>query len=203
MLAAFAHGWLLCLGLILPLGVQNVFVFNQGVRHRRWISALPTVLTAGVCDSFLVLMAVGGVSMLVLHSPVFRYVLAGVGVVFLLYMGVLTWRTPPRMTGSDSGRWTPRRQMLFAASVSLLNPHAIIDTVGVVGTSSLTYGTPYLQAFAAGCLVNSWLWFIGLMSAGHLLGGLPRAPSILRWINRLSAVIMWACALLLARTLLS
>lgn len=30
MLEAFIHAVLLALGLILPLGVQNVFVFNQG-----------------------------------------------------------------------------------------------------------------------------------------------------------------------------
>ncbi|GGA41924.1 hypothetical protein GCM10007416_13560 [Kroppenstedtia guangzhouensis] len=27
---AFMHGFLLAFGLILPLGVQNVFIFNQG-----------------------------------------------------------------------------------------------------------------------------------------------------------------------------
>ena len=201
MLAAFLHGWFLCLGLILPLGVQNVFVFNQGVQHRRWLAAMPTVITAGVCDSFLILLAIGGVSVLVLKTPIIRYALSAVGIGFLLYMGWATWRSRPDPAAGDGGNWSVRRQILFAASVSLLNPHAIIDTVGVVGPSSLVYRPPALFGYTAGCLLNSWLWFTGLMTAGRLIGVLPRAAVILRWFNRVSAVIMWVCAMLLARSL--
>ena len=32
-----------------------------------------------------------------------------------------------------------KKQILFALSVSLLNPHAIMDTVGVIGTSASVY----------------------------------------------------------------
>ncbi len=45
------HGILLALGLILPLGAQNVFVFNQGA-NQKMINALPVVITAGLCDTF-------------------------------------------------------------------------------------------------------------------------------------------------------
>ena len=31
------------------------------------------------------------------------------------------------------------RQVAFAASVSILNPHALLDTVAVIGTSSIQY----------------------------------------------------------------
>ncbi|RZH87840.1 amino acid transporter, partial [Staphylococcus aureus] len=41
------HGILLALGLILPLGAQNVFVFNQGANQKKMINALPVVITAG------------------------------------------------------------------------------------------------------------------------------------------------------------
>ncbi len=42
-----------------------------------------------------------------------------------------------------------RGQIGYALSVSLLNPHAIIDTVGVIGTNSLHYGSGERWAFAA------------------------------------------------------
>ena len=32
---------------------------------------------------------------------------------------------------------SPAKQISFALSVSLLNPHAIMDTIGVIGTSAL------------------------------------------------------------------
>ncbi|HLN62256.1 MAG TPA: hypothetical protein VK464_11950 [Symbiobacteriaceae bacterium] len=44
--AAILHGLILAFGLILPLGVQNTFIFTQGALHRRWAGALPAVLTA-------------------------------------------------------------------------------------------------------------------------------------------------------------
>lgn len=33
----------------------------------------------------------------------------------------------------------PLKANPFAASVSLLNPHAILDTIGVIGTNSIQY----------------------------------------------------------------
>lgn len=36
MLEAFIHGALLAFGLILPLGIQNIFIFNQGATQKRF-----------------------------------------------------------------------------------------------------------------------------------------------------------------------
>lgn len=59
------HGILLAFGLILPLGVQNVFIFNQGATHRKFTKSLPAIVTAGVCDTILIYLAVAGVSVIV------------------------------------------------------------------------------------------------------------------------------------------
>ena len=58
---AVIHGFLLAIGLILPLGAQNVFVFNQGANQSKLIKAFPAVITAGICDSILISLAVIGV----------------------------------------------------------------------------------------------------------------------------------------------
>ena len=50
MLQPLIHGLLLALGLILPLGAQNVFVFNQA--NQKISKALPVIITAGLCDTF-------------------------------------------------------------------------------------------------------------------------------------------------------
>ena len=44
---AILHGIILAFGLIIPLGVQNVFVFNQGALQPKFSRALPVVITAG------------------------------------------------------------------------------------------------------------------------------------------------------------
>jgi L-lysine exporter family protein LysE/ArgO len=140
MLEPFFHGFILALGLILPLGVQNVFVFNQGVLHPRFVHALPVIITASICDTLLILVSVLGVSFVILGSFWIKMILIGAGCIFLIYMGWTTWNSKPSHEREVSAnKFSLKKQVWFAASVSLLNPHAIMDTVGVIGTSSLRY----------------------------------------------------------------
>ena len=44
---AILHGIILAFGLIVPLGVQNVFVFNQGALQPTFMRALPVVRDRG------------------------------------------------------------------------------------------------------------------------------------------------------------
>lgn len=87
MLTAFIHGFILALGLILPLGAQNVFVLQQGAMQPRFLRALPAVLTAALCDTALILLAVLGMSVVVFTMPWLQTILFAVGFFFLLYMG--------------------------------------------------------------------------------------------------------------------
>ena len=62
---AFIHGIILAIGLILPLGVQNLFVFTQGVIQPTVLRTLPVVVTASICDTLLIVLAVQGVSLFI------------------------------------------------------------------------------------------------------------------------------------------
>jgi L-lysine exporter family protein LysE/ArgO len=200
MIGAFLHGYLLALGLILPLGPQNAFVISQGATQPRLIRALPVVITAGLADTLLVLLAVLGVSALVISLPAVRLALIVIGVVFLGGMGWLTWRSTPVESAEEAAQaWPPGRQVMFALSVSLLNPHAILDTIGVIGTGSLAYGGIDKAAFTGGVILNSWLWFLGLALLGHQVGGVG---DVRRWLNRASAIVMWISAAYLAITII-
>jgi L-lysine exporter family protein LysE/ArgO len=198
MITAAIHGFLLAFGLILPLGVQNIFIFNQGAVHKRWVNALPAVLTASLCDTLLISIAVLGISAVVFGIYWTKTVLLGVGVLFLLYMGYLTWRSQPRIKSENKQLFTPTKQIVFSASVSLLNPHAIMDTVGVIGTSSLSYSGPGKIAFTLACILVSWLWFFGLSITGKLVGNFDPSGRFVLLLNKVSAIIMWgtACYLL-------
>ena len=201
MISAFLHGFILALGLILPLGPQNVFVLSQGATQPRFRNALPVVLTAALCDTLLILLAILGVSLLVLSVAWIKMVLVVLGVGFLAYMGWLTWRSAPASDDPavEAKLWPARRQIIFAASVSLLNPHAILDTIGVIGTSSLAYLSSAKVAFTLACIFNSWLWFFALAVVGRWVGSIA---GVRRALNRVSAVIMWLSAVYLAYNLL-
>ena len=170
MLAALIHGFILSLGLILPIGVQNVFIFNQGATQPRFVSVLPVVITASICDTALVVAAVLGVSVIVMGITWLKVTLMVFGIMFLIYMGYVTWNNKPQNQDAQGSVFTTKKQIMFAASVSLLNPHAILDTVGVIGTSSLRYAGMEKLAFAAACIAVSWIWFTGLAIGGRLTG---------------------------------
>ncbi|MEJ8306266.1 LysE/ArgO family amino acid transporter [Saccharibacillus sacchari] len=198
---AIVHGLILALGLILPLGVQNVFVFTQGAAQPRLSKALPAVLAASLCDTLLIVLAVFGVSAIVLKFEALRMLLMLGGIAFLAYMGFALWRTRPDSSGHNkkgSAQALPSsKQIAFAISVSLLNPHALLDTVGVIGTSALAYEGDARLLFAAACVIVSWLWFVGLACAGSVLRRFDGAGRVMGVFNRCSALFIWGTALIL------
>ncbi|MCI1592888.1 LysE/ArgO family amino acid transporter [Heyndrickxia oleronia] len=202
MIEPFIHGFILSLGLILPLGVQNVFIFNQGAMQPRYMNVLPVVITASLCDTLLILVSVLGVSLLILGSFWFKVILIGGGGIFLVYMGWTTWNSKPNnQRNADVNKFSLKKQLLFAASVSLLNPHAIMDTVGVIGTSSIKYHGVEKVIFAFTCIMVSWLWFIGLSLIGRVIGKIDKSGTFLLVLNKISAIIMWAAAVYLVFSL--
>ena len=195
-LEAFLHGIILAFGLILPLGVQNVFVFSQGATQQRLVLALPASITAALCDTLLILLAVFGLSVIVLQFEWLRIALMCVGIVFLLYIGYSIWRSNP--TTSEKNEALPvKKQILFALSVSLLNPHAILDTIGVIGTSALKYNGTEQIFFTAACVLISWLWFFGLTLAGASFKKLDSSGKLMNIFNKCSALFIWATAIYL------
>jgi L-lysine exporter family protein LysE/ArgO len=200
----FIHGFILALGLILPLGVQNVFIFNQGALQPRYMNVLPVVITASLCDTLLISVSVLGVSLLILGSFWIKFILIGGGVIFLVYMGWTTWNSKPNnQRNSDVERLLLKKQILFTASVSLLNPHAIIDTVGVIGTNAIKYQGEEKIIFAVTCIMVSWIWFIGLSLVGRVIGKIDKSGKFLLVLNKISAIIMWAAAVYLVFSLIN
>jgi L-lysine exporter family protein LysE/ArgO len=204
MIEPFIHGFVLAIGLILPLGVQNVFIFNQGALQPRYMNVLPVVITASLCDTLLISISVLGVSLLILSSFWMKVILITGGVIFLVYMGWTTWNSKPNsQRNSDVKKFSLKKQVLFAASVSLLNPHAIMDTVGVIGTSSLQYQGEEKIIFTVTCILVSWIWFIGLSLVGRIIGKIDKSGNFLLILNKISALIMWAAAVYLVFSLIN
>ncbi|MFJ8063945.1 LysE/ArgO family amino acid transporter [Psychrobacillus sp. NPDC096426] len=193
---AIIHGILLAFGLILPLGVQNVFIFSQGATQPSVLKALPAAITAAICDTLLIVLAVFGLSVIVLQLEGLRLALMIVGIVFLLYMGYSIWKAKPTSLETEKSL-KARKQIVFAMSVSLLNPHAILDTVGVIGTSALKYvGTEQLL-FMVACIVVSWCWFFGLTFAGATMKKMDGTGKLMTIFNKCSAVFIWCTAVYL------
>src|SRR5699024_9031266 len=132
------HGLFLALGLILPLGAQNVFVFNQGANQKQLIKTIPVIIAAGLCDTLLIVLAVLGVSVILLSLPMLQIVIYCIGFIFLIYMAWSLWQEKPQALARYQSM-SARKQIGFSLSVSLLIPHAIMDIIGVIDTNAAIY----------------------------------------------------------------
>ncbi|MGH1284961.1 LysE/ArgO family amino acid transporter [Bacillus toyonensis] len=192
---AIIHGIILAFGLIIPLGVQNVFVFNQGASQPNIWRAAPVVLTASLCDTLLILIAVQGVSLVLLTFSWLTTTLYTIGFIFLIYMGFVIWRSKPSKDVKQEKSMPLKKQIIFAVSVSLLNPHAILDTIGVIGTNSIQYIGSEKWAFTFATIIISWIWFISLALAGKFLKRLDSTGKAIVLLNKFSALVIWGVAL--------
>ncbi|CCE58604.1 TPA: amino acid transporter [Staphylococcus argenteus] len=201
MLSAILHGFILSIGLILPLGAQNVFIFNQGANQSKYRYALPAILTAGLSDSLLISIAVIGVSIIIMSMPILQAIIYVIGLIFLLYMAWTIWNEKPSMNNQVKAM-SPMKQVSFALSVSLLNPHAILDTIGVIGSSAALYNGIEKIAFTTTCISVSWLWFFLLAILGKFVGSIDKTGKLLLIINKISSVIIIIVALIILQKLL-
>ncbi|WP_341786702.1 LysE/ArgO family amino acid transporter [Rickettsia endosymbiont of Cantharis rufa] len=193
-LNAFLHGIILALGLIVPLGVQNIFIFNQGATQPKFQKALPSIIAASLCDTILICIAVLGLSLIIFEIPALKLSIFIVGFIFLIYMGYNTWNQPPIDLTMNSGTFSAKKQILFAISVSILNPHAIMDTIVVIGTNALKHNGSAKIIFTLTCILISWMWFFSLAVAGCNIRKLNKSSTILTIINKIAAIIIWVVA---------
>lgn len=203
MIYAFIYGAILTLGLIVPLGVQNIFIFNQGVNQQHFLHAMPSVLTAIFCDAILIICAVHGVSVVVLAIPWLKTTIFLIGFLFLAYMGWVTWQSNPSKLQEGKKPLSAKKQMIFSASVSLLNPHALLDTITIIGTSSLQFIGNEKLIFTTACIFISACWFFSLSVTGHFLHKLNNTGRWLQIMNKSSAIIIWTIALYIAWLLIN
>jgi L-lysine exporter family protein LysE/ArgO len=109
-------------------------------------------------------------------------------------MGYVIWRSEPTKNETNNALPT-RKQIIFALSVSILNPHAILDIVGVIGTSALKYVGTEQILFILACILVSWIWFFGLTLAGAFIKNLDGTGSLMKIFNKCSALFIWGTAL--------
>ena len=200
MLQPLIHGLLLALGLILPLGAQNVFVFNQGANQKKISKALPVIITAGLCDTFLIVIAILGVSLILISMPTLQLFIYIIGFLFLMYMAWSLWTEKPSNI-EEIEPMPAKKQILFALSVSLLNPHAIMDTVGVIGTSASVYDGYDKVVFSLATISVSWIWFVFLAILGRITGKIDKSGKYIVILNKVSSGIVIIVGLIILKNI--
>lgn len=196
MAVTYLAGLALGLALITPIGAQNVFVVGQGLAAG-WPRAGWAVVAAGCCDTLLILAGAVGVSGLLNQVPTVRGILLLGGVALLGCLGVQSWRGSTASLRLETGtRLNGGAIIRRTVAVSLLNPHAILDTVGVIGAAIAAQPEASRALFAGGAVSASWLWFL-LLAGGAAAARRYLTPRRALWFERASGTIMLAFAALL------
>ncbi|KIS42891.1 arginine exporter ArgO [Kosakonia radicincitans] len=199
MLSYYFQGLMLGAALILPLGPQNAFVMNQGIRRQYHI------MTAFLCtmsDVLLICAGVFGGSALLMQSPWLLALVTWGGVAFLLWYGFGALKTA---LGSNlelastealrQGRWRIIATML---AVTWLNPHVYLDTFVVLGSLGGQLDAEPKRWFALGTMSASFLWFFSLALLAAWLAPRLRTAKAQRVINTVVGLVMWFIAFQLA-----
>jgi L-lysine exporter family protein LysE/ArgO len=93
------------------------------------------------------------------------------------------------------------RTIALCLSVSLLNPHAILDMVVMLGTIAQAYGEDR-WIFSVGALLASAAWIVLLGWGGTRLAPLMNTPKMWRIVDTAVGVLMLGIAVKVALTLL-
>ncbi len=204
-ISALIHGFLLCASIIMALGPQNLFIIRQGLQRRH---VFATAFFSTLADIVLITVAVGGLSAVIASSDHFRIAITILGMLFLVYVGgsalLRAFRKgslSPKLTAQEaatSGVWTT---IIAALCFSLLNPGLYIDTLLIIGSSSLNFSASDRLLFAIGAMLASTAWFFTLSyGAGKLT---PVFQSHLAWraLDMVRGVVMLGIASTLVSTL--
>lgn len=199
-LSYYFQGLVLGAAMILPLGPQNAFVMNQGIRRQY------PLMVAGLCalsDLVLICAGIFGGSAVLMQSPWLMALVTWGGVAFLLWYGFGALKTAfsqqLELANAEvlkQGRWRIIATML---AVTWLNPHVYLDTFVVLGSLGGQLAAEPKRWFALGTISASFIWFFGLALLAAWLAPRLRTAKAQRIINVVVGVIMWFIAFQLAK----
>ncbi|WP_286238708.1 LysE/ArgO family amino acid transporter [Neptuniibacter halophilus] len=181
-------------GLIVAIGAQNAFVLSQGLRRQyHWP-------VAGLCaffDIVLISLGVAGMGLLVTQSPVLMEAARWGGALFLLWYGARSLRSAFRAQhlGAEGKMvGSLKAALLTTLAVTLLNPHAYLDTLVLLGSIGGQYPADERGWFAAGAIAFSCIWFFSLTLGARFLQPVFRQPRAWQVLDLVVCGMMWAIA---------
>lgn len=194
----FAFGLLFGLATAFPVGLQSFVVMNQGLRFG-YPRVLTGIVTASLCDTLLILLGVAGATALLADADGRTPVLL-VGIAFLATFGILAFRAPPEEVEGVKSAASPFAMIVQTVGVSLFNPHAVLETVGILGGAIVAQTAENRIEFACGVISASWVWFLMVGLGASALQRRLTAPARL-WMQRGSGALMLALAAVLVTRL--
>ncbi len=196
-ISPFIQGFLLCASIIIAVGPQNLFILRQGLRRQHLFA---TAMFSTLADVVLIFLAVGGLSAIIATSSTFKMGITVVGVLFLAYYGgcalLRAFRNGSAAPDLSSHKTTAGigATIVAALGFAFLNPAAYVDTLMIIGSSSLSFSASERLIFGVGAVTASTSWFFILSYGASNLTAIFRSPIAWRVLDVVSGVVMLAIA---------
>lgn len=183
-------------GMIIPIGVQNSYVLNQGIkRNFHFIAASICIL----CDFILMAAGVFGGGALLASNALLLNIVTWLGIAFLTGYGAMFFKSFLYDSQQDKDEVellrTRKAVILTTLAVTLLNPHVYLDTIVIIGSISSQYPDEDKLGFLIGIALASLVWFYSLSFAAAKMAPWLSQNHVQRVINLIVALIMWFIAI--------
>ncbi|GAJ73548.1 lysine efflux permease [Vibrio sp. JCM 18904] len=199
------QGFGLGASMIIPIGAQNAYVLNQGIKRNHHLT---TATICSVLDMIFISLGIfGGGAILSQNEILLTSVTLG-GIAFLSFYGLLSLKSafkPESESESKGGEIVARGRrtvILGALAVTVLNPHLYLDTVVILGSIGGQFEGHDRIAFALGTILASFVWFYTLSIGAAKLGPTLSKPKVKKTIDIAIAMMMFTIAYILASELI-
>lgn len=186
---AYLQGLLIGLAFVAPIGMQNIYVFNNGLSYKLSRALLYT-LFVWVFDALFCFAAFYGIGALINKNALIKIIVMILGGSLTVYIGYNIIRSAnQRAITGDENSISVKQALLQAIVVSWANPQALIDGTMMLGASRGTLTTTESMFFIIGVITSSFVWDMGMTSAFNVLR--HRMPAkVLTAINLISGIIV-------------
>jgi len=199
--SSYATGFALGFSLLIAIGAQNAFVLRQGLLRQH---VFAVVLFCAVADMALIVVGVGGLSLLIADVAArYEAALFGFAALWLAGYGVMRLRSAIRANAAikaDAGGSDSLAAGLTTGAVLTFgNPPVYLDTVVLLGMVSVRFTGMDKLAYGTGAATASFVFFFALGYGASLLAPQMQRPNAWRVLDTIIAVVMFALAIGMAR----
>lgn len=188
-------GFIIGAGMIIPIGAQNAYILNQGIKQNFHLTAATICV---FCDVILMSLGVFGGGALINSNEILALTITWLGIIFLLVYGGMFFKSyylAEYEQNKKQFKVSSRKVVVFTTlAVTLLNPHVYLDTVVIIGSLSGQFTSDEKWLFLFGTFLASITWFYALSLAAAKMSPWLSTDKIQRRINLFVALIMWAIA---------
>lgn len=188
--------------MIIPIGAQNAFVLNQGIKRNHHLT---TATLCSFLDIFFISLGIfGGGAILTQNEWLLAAVTLG-GIVFLIVYGIQSLKSAFDQQGESSEKQAMlrgrRAVILGTLAVTVLNPHLYLDTIVILGSIGGQFEGNDRIAFAIGTIMASFVWFYSLSIGAAKLAPTLSQPKVKKVIDLVVAAVMFLIAFTLGSNL--